>query len=329
MSNLLIRAPVCHNSFEQKLCILLMAAVICLGVAGCSSAVTTNNSDYVLAFHSGTENDHGIYLANGQGGTPTRVTDGSLIAYSPVWSPDGTQIAFVGQSSQETNAAFSVYLLDLATLTIERLTDPRQVIVRNGLTWSPDGKSIAFARTPLAAEDWQLYSVNTDDKRLTHIADGIVLPRWSPDGRWIAGASNDSICLVLVSDKSKRCFDPTAINNARVSADQTTEAMPRAVALNNPFWFFGSTRIGFTAVAKKGHGIYSMRLDGTDIQEHLAPVPLALCDLSWVQDTKQIIMARCAEQAHGLYSLQSSASDLAPLNYGQWADSPSWRGAHK
>lgn len=56
----------------------------------------------------------------------------------PVWSPDGTTLAFSGQADGTTD----LYLLDLETEAVTKLTDDRHAVLHP--TFSPDGRRIAF-----------------------------------------------------------------------------------------------------------------------------------------------------------------------------------------
>jgi Tol biopolymer transport system component len=110
----------------------------------------------------------------------------------PVWSPDGTQIAFM--SFQE----------DLASLDLD--TSPGQIKLMNAdgtgmreltapepqsgaLTWSPDGKRIAFATHS------HIEVMRTDGARRRRLADvgGYEdWPSWAPDGDRILVTSSES-----------------------------------------------------------------------------------------------------------------------------------------
>ncbi len=104
----------------------------------------------------------------------------------PVWSPDGTRIAFV--SNREGSA--EVYLMDTDGGAVTRLTDGGG----SQPTWSPDGKRIAFTRSDsIYVTDIDAGSIpvrltrpqsDPDPARQTVIGDSV--PTWSPDGSRIA-----------------------------------------------------------------------------------------------------------------------------------------------
>ena len=71
-------------------------------------------------------------------GEREQLTNFTGLNNSPVWSPDGTQMALV--LSKDGNP--DIYLLDLASKQLTRLT--RHYAIDTEPTWMPDGKSLLF-----------------------------------------------------------------------------------------------------------------------------------------------------------------------------------------
>jgi Tol biopolymer transport system component len=106
------------------------------------------------------------------GGTPRRLTYRGGV--SPSWSPHGTKLAFVRQSSRGQD----VYLVGRDGRGLRRLT------YRGGYSpaWSPDGKWIAFIR------EGDIYVVRTNGRRLRRLVDEV-----GPDEAYGLGPQVDSI----------------------------------------------------------------------------------------------------------------------------------------
>ena len=97
---------------------------------------------------------------------------------NPVWSPDGTRIAY--EQEPNINGPFGIYVAAADGTTAQPLT-----ITTNGAfpTWSPDGTKIAFSKGE------QVYIANSDGSTTTPapLETGAGHdPIWSPDGTRIA-----------------------------------------------------------------------------------------------------------------------------------------------
>ena len=110
---------------------------------------------------------------------------GGVFVYRPVWSPDGTKIAYV---SDQTTHDMNLWLMNADGRSPRQLTSWDSY--GGGIdcpTWSPDGKQIAFASFRTGVSQIWVYTVATAKwQQLTDNADGAYDPSWSPDGKYIA-----------------------------------------------------------------------------------------------------------------------------------------------
>ncbi len=117
--------------------------------------------------------------ANGSG--QTRLTTSPRVDDDPVFSPDGTQIAF--HSFQSGLAQIWVMNAD-GTGQVQVTNDP---VGAGTPDWSPDGKGIVFQSRRDGRG--QIYAINVDgtgEKRLTNSPYQDATPAYSPDGRKVA-----------------------------------------------------------------------------------------------------------------------------------------------
>jgi hypothetical protein len=132
-----------------------------------------------------------LWLREFARGVMTRLTFDPATDRLPVWSPDGKQVAF---SSDRDGGVAQIYRKDASGAgQEERLTEgPNQKLV---LDWTKDGKYLLYREVnpgtgrdltalPLAGDRKPIPVVKTQFSEST----GAV----SPDGRWLAYASNDS-----------------------------------------------------------------------------------------------------------------------------------------
>ena len=123
----------------------------------------------------------------------TVLSPGGVAEREPVWSPDGTRLAYF---SQRDDAAGDVFV---ATLANRRLEDVRNLTPRSSgeplispdvtPAWSPDGTRLAF--TSYRGGSAALWVMNADGSQLRQLtptsgAHGDYFPSWSPDGQRIA-----------------------------------------------------------------------------------------------------------------------------------------------
>lgn len=102
---------------------------------------------------------------------------------SAVPSPDGARIAWFSDASGE----YELHVRTLASGETRRIAVEEHPSFYRELTWSPDGKRIAFSDKRLSL--WVADLEAGKAKKIatsSHIGQGVFLPSWSPDGRWLA-----------------------------------------------------------------------------------------------------------------------------------------------
>jgi Tol biopolymer transport system component len=142
----------------------------------------------------GDQGNEDIYVQLVGAGNPLRLTTHPAPDSYPAWSPDGRYLAFV-RGTPEDRGIFTISALGGPERRIERLKLQRDVVWdahEPRLSWSPDGKYLAFADSPTPKEPVSLYVASVGQplrRRLTMPrapAAGDFAPAISHDGRTVA-----------------------------------------------------------------------------------------------------------------------------------------------
>jgi Tol biopolymer transport system component len=138
----------------------------------------------VFTREAGASGASDVWIMDGDGSRQSALTTSGLDR-RPVWSADGTRIAFV-RRDRERDDAGTIYLLDLSGGPPRKLSDT-VAVARGAPCWSPDDRFIAF--THPARDESVLHCevrvVEVATGRETFVGHG-EHPSWSPDGRLVA-----------------------------------------------------------------------------------------------------------------------------------------------
>jgi TolB protein len=123
--------------------------------------------------------------------SPSRAYDGD-----PAWSPDGTRLAFI---SSRANGALDVFVVELASGAITRLTDADYLggpagsgFAARSPAWSPDGASIAYTVQGTTGSPLWIMGADGRDKR--QLTAGDVADDFDPQCHPTAPSSPSPAC---------------------------------------------------------------------------------------------------------------------------------------
>lgn len=131
-----------------------------------------------------------VFVMNADGGQVRNVTDHPAADADPSWAPDGRRLAF--SSDREGSPEIFVTRLDARKAV---------ALTRSGGNsapdWSPSGSRIAFVHAN------EIRLVSASGRNETVVATGLSEPAFSPDGAELAVANGKDVILVSLANGSR------------------------------------------------------------------------------------------------------------------------------
>ncbi|MBI3648880.1 MAG: PD40 domain-containing protein [Actinobacteria bacterium] len=222
-----------------------------------------------------------------------------VTALMPVFSPDGSEIAFVGypKGATRNGANYDIYVMNADGTGVTNLTtspaDVQGWFSQDSPRWSPDGSMIAYNSDGEGSTSG-LYVMNADGSDQRKIADGWG-PTWSPNG--------SRITFVLSSGHGG---DLWTIHPDGTGLTQLTQS-PKWDEL--PTWSPDGSRIAFL---REG-AIYVVNADGTGLADVVDLKGIDPFQPQWSPDGTRLAFEADNGHDYDIYVVNADGSGLAAI----------------
>lgn len=274
-------------------------------------------------------------MANEDGIFDPTITSNEYFEFSPVWSPDGTQIAFLQHRPWE----FRIVVLNTENGDERTVVTRRREWLLRSLrqrpVWSPDGRYLAYALYALPSNHnrylfppmvtiYLASSTGTDKRDLTSAVSG---PAWSPDGKRIAfaKADGDDVALYTMAVDGSAVERVTTIHGWHPPywyPDPTAERIPDDAWIGTIDWSPDGSMILYSC----GVRVCVVTSDGMAIGQ--SPITSAAeASAAWSPDGRRIAIGlqlrfpQAREHNVLLYTMDPDGTDvriLAAIEGGDW-----------
>jgi hypothetical protein len=294
------------------------------------------------------EDNGEIWLMDADGGRQTRLIEAvaDVDALNPVWSPDGSRIAFArisGESDELTARDYDIWVANVdGTDAHPLVTGPTwQWFPR----WSPDGAWLGYTEEAVGGPwissgpvgpdvgqgpqgpvfpgvnatgmpEAELWRVPVDGsgapERITNAPGDDRSGSWSPDGsRIVFDSTRDGNTEIYA-------VDADGSNSARLTEGQAEDW--------SPSWSPDGSRIAFTSDRTGVSQVWVMAADGSDARQ-LTDDPVAAQWPAWSPDGTRILFTSWRNGEQQAWSMAADGSDTKNLSRSPTSTDATWDGS--
>ena len=258
--------------------------------------------DTKIAFVQAQGKGKEIYVMDFDGNNVTQVTRDNSIALSPVWNPQGNQLAYV--SFKEGNP--KLFLVNLVDGFQRLLCGYKGINIAPA--WKPGTNELAVTLSKDGTPD--IYLVNASGQILQKLVHGwaiSVSPDWSPDGRKLAFVSDDTgnpQIYILENGQRRRLTFTGNYNTA-------------------PSWSPKGDWIAYSGMVGGRHNIFIIRPDGSDNRQ-LTQGEGDNESPTWAPDGRMLAFSSTRQGGSAIWVMSINGREARRLTKGGGQELPDW-----
>lgn len=294
-------APNCHLAGEPERVVHVDPAV----QAKATYVVTCGSGSQHLVFGSTRNGQTDLFVMHDGSSTPVQITNDLWRDSDPVWSPDGTRIAYATLSPDSNTSQVAIVDLDGNRVATIGATGSHAEYP----AWSPSDDRIAFVSDETG--NFELYVMSADGStitQLTNTPEDELRPAWSPDGARLI-YDVDVADTTLKRDLFIINADGSGKHQLATGGEYNFHAA----------WSPEGDRIAFVSQRDGNEEIYLVQSDGSGLQR-LTTNGAGDASPSWTADGKSIIFASRRTGFFNLYRRMVPGSETLTVTNNDFED---------
>ena len=258
-----------------------------------------------IAFATNRAGNDEIFTINGNGQFPVNLTNDAGSDQDPVWSPDGTKLAFA--SARPGGFDYEIYVMNADGTAVTQLTS--NTAHDREPAWSPNGEYLTFRSDRDGdAEVFKMTAAGGSQTQLTANTVADTQPDWSPDGAEIAYRRDGNVWKMESDGQGQTQLTTATGDDAQ------------------PAWSPNGAQIAFSSARDGDNEIFTMTATGGS-QTQRTSNSASDIEPAWSPNGTQIAFRSDRDGNAELYTMTSTGgSQTRRTTDAQFDVLPTWQG---